>query len=243
MTWFLWVTIKIVLLERRLVKYLPIFQQVRGNKLEESSRYGKILPYEARYQFLEKKPLLINDPKRKIKIPADFFNWQKFTIIFWVQINEDFCGSLSNRYIFAHTSGPKPDSGYPNAFFLGIIGDSLNWRFVINGPNPKNSTKIHLPTNEALIGWKMFAIRWRLSNRTINFTIDVGNVFSTKRTFEPNSFPKYQTDNFFHLGGWLDDWHGGMSMLQYYNFRIYKTYLSDDELNNIFKHEKSILIK
>ena len=89
----------------------------------------------------------------------------------------------------------------------------------------------------------MFTIGWRLSNRTINFTIDVGSVFSATRTFKPNYFPKYQADNFFHLGGWLDDWHGGMSMLQYYNFRIYKTDLSDDELKNIFKHEKSILIK
>ena len=231
--WIIWVTYKIIKVEDNMSK--------TSNKMP-SSKETK-LPYKLLHHEIE-SPRLIDDIKRKVKIPCDFLReGHSFTMIFWVQITEQFCNTTQNRYLFAYTTDPtnNPDENkqYPNAFYLGIEGETINWRFMIKGPDPAISTKIPLSTAENLHGWRMFTVRWLAGKRRISLSVDAGKAFNDHTIIKKDGFPTCGgKGHLFHLGGWLDTWKGGISLLKFYNFRVYDVYLSDEDITKIYNSEK-----
>ena len=138
---------------------------------------------------------------------------------------------------------PSSNDKYPNAFFLRIDGKSTQWRFAIAGSDPDKSDRILFNTNEALKGWKLFSIRWDSTERILKVDIDAGKVFQDKRKIEADHWPQYDSDHLFHLGGWDNSWPAGLSLLEFYNFRIYDIRLFRDDLNRIYKEEGELLRK
>ncbi len=231
LAWMAWVTAKIV---------------VSGATFKESSQKTIVLrvdsipdiPY---YSSFQDQIVKADSAYRKAKIPPDFLTWPRFTILFWVEITEEFFQSHNNKYLFSYTSDVKDSSGYPNAFFLGVVGRSARWRFVIRGKDPKNSTEINFASAHNLLGWKLFSLRWHRDRRSLDFSIDAGHVFRDTREIPVGFLPEPVPNCEFHLGGWQDNWHGGLSELRYYGFRIYERYLSEGDLETVLSKEKELL--
>ena len=113
----------------------------------------------------------------------------------------------------------------------------MKWRFVIKGPNPANETTIMMSSSMALRGWKLFGVTWNSFRKKLSFTVDAGQVFKDERTLPNESFPLNIDSHFFHLGGWLDTWHGGMALLKFYNFRVFERSLTNNEIRDVYARE------
>lgn len=239
-TWVVWVTLLLIRHENRLI--------LENACAETPARISPpfTMANKPKYHFLNQEPLLIDDPKRKIKIPGDFLAWDRFTLLFWVEVNDQFCDSANNRYLFAHTTDPAskdPSSdNYPNAFYLGIIGNSMSWRLVVKGPEPQNNTTINLATSPTLMGWKLFAVRWDRECRQLDFSIDAGAAFGDRRVLDKKDIPTSPPGTLFHLGGWLDTWHGGLSLLRFFEFKVFDRRLTDNEIRELYRHERERLL-
>jgi hypothetical protein len=240
-TWGLWVTVKIISLEKRNGSILSGDESFCSNHHLPSLPPKDLIPYNPKFHFFEENPITIDNLKKKVKIPSEFLTWNKFTILFWVKITEEFLNSRNNRYLFSYTTDPNSKKDrpiYPNAFFLGILGGTLNWRFVVKGPDPSNEKVMRFSSHEGLKGWKLFSIRWETHTETIKLSIDGGRVYANKDILPKASRPIYSKKNFFHLGGWQDTWAGGLSLLDFYNFRVFDTHLTDGELLDLLEAEK-----
>ena len=244
-TWVIWVTIKIVRFDKLILSERSK-QETRIPENVDKALIPKLpdqalFPYQPKFHFLDKSPIRIDHPTNKIKTPSDFLKWDRFTIIFWVKITEDFFSSQNNRYLFSYTTDPttrKNESNYPNAFFLGILGGKFDWRFIVKGSDPKNETKIMFSSHEGLKGWKMFSIRWYSPTRTLKICIDSGKVYNQSKTISNEFWPVSSPDYLFHLGGWDDKWLGGLSQLNFFNYRIFDNHFTDGELRDCFDAEK-----
>jgi hypothetical protein len=241
-TWVTWITVKVIFLENKIKQSPNLSNSV--SLTQDNPRCPAIapIPYFPKFQFLLEKPLLIDNSKKKVKIPPTFLEWKKFTILFWVKITPEFFDTKNNRYLFSYTTDPSMKQKcpqYPNAFFLGIVGGTMNWRFILKGQDPQNETKIIFSTHEGLKGWKFFSIRWETHSDVIKFDIDGGRVYSAKRSASKGSRPAALPDHLFHLGGWQDTWAGGLALLEFFNFRVFDAYLTDGEVLDLFEAEKS----
>ena len=241
LSWWIWVTVKLVKLEARITPTLEKALHPQTGGAGHMGSIAAVIPYRPIYSFLQDRPEIIDAPKNKVQIPADFLEKDSFTLLFWAEITEEFLDSSTNRYLFAYTTDPNRQSGktleYPNAFFLGILGGTLKWRFVIKGPNPANGTTVMMSTSKALHGWKLFAVTWSSSRNKLSFTVDAGQVFKDERTLPKESFPVNMDGHFFHLGGWLNTWHGGMALLKFYNFRVFERNLTHNEIRDVYDRE------
>ena len=158
-----------------------------------------------------------------------------------MNITEEFLNSRNNRYLFSYTTdtnSKKDGPIYPNAFFLGIRGGTLKWRFIVKGPDPSNEMAMHFSSHEGLRGWKLFSVSWEVITETITLSIDGGRVYSNKEILQKATRPLYSKQHFFHLGGWQDTWAGGLSLLEFFNFRVFDTHLTDGELMDFYEAEK-----
>lgn len=243
--WVIWVTIKILRFENELLSKKReselLIRKGADKELNPRNSIPNLLPYHPKFHFLDNAPIRIDQPTKKVKIPPDFLTWDRFTIIFWVKITDDFFNSYNNRYLFSYTTDSitrKNEDNYPNAFFLGILGGKLDWRFIIKGNDPKKETKITFSSHEGLKGWKMFSVRWYSSNRKLRLSIDAGKVYNNSKIIDTEFWPVSSPDHLFHLGGWDDNWLGGISMLNFFNYRIYDYHFTDGELQDCYDAEK-----
>jgi hypothetical protein len=230
-SWMAWVSVSIIRLRLG-----------SNDQRDLPSSTAKYLP---EYRFLQNEPVLIDDLKRQVKMPPIFLAWPRFTLLFWVNINDEFLSSKSNRYLFCYTSNSSSeiDPKYPNGFFLGLLGDTMKWRFVLKGPDPHNATEMNFRTSDELRGWKLVAIRWRASTHDMVLSIDAGKVFIDRRSVNKLSMPVPVHNQILYLGGWGDSWAGGLSKLNFYDFRIYKEIIDDRDLVELHKQELSHIQK
>lgn len=119
----------------------------------------------------------------------------------------------------------------------------MQWRFIISGDNPEKSTSILFSTNEALKGWKLFSVRWDSKTRFVKLDIDAGRVFEDKRAIDAGCWPQCKPNNQFQLGGWNNTWLGGLSLLEFYNFRIFDIRIFRDDLRRIYAEESELIRK
>ena len=139
--------------------------------------------------------------------------------------------------LFSYTTNDRSPSKYPNAFFLGLLQHGDQWKFIIKGEDPSNSNCYEFRSSHNLIGWRLFAIRWQTHDRKLDFSINAGHVFRDNKAIPKTHWPMPESQAQFHLGGWTDSWDGGLSLLRFFNFRIYKRYLSDNDLETLLAQE------
>jgi hypothetical protein len=199
------------------------------------------LPYDSYYSAFVDDSVRVEKPYQKAKLPSSFLAWPRFSMLFWVRVTEEFFRSHNNRYLFSYTTDTADSSGYPNAFFLGIVGGS--WRFVIKGAVPTDSAQIDFASANNLLGWKLIAVRWNGVKKHLDFCIDAGHVHREARDLPARCWPESDSQHHFHVGGWQDNWPSGVSGLQFYNFRIYKIYLSDGDLETVLDRESTVLLE
>lgn len=199
------------------------------------------LPYSSYYVGFDNEIVRVDSLYKKIKIPATFLNWQKFTLLFWVEITGEFFQTHNNRYLFSYTTNVDGSTGYPNGFYLGLTGRSTEWRFVVKGTDPKNATEFKFSSSHNLLGWRLFSVRWDQAEKNLDFSVDGGHVFQNTHKIEPDYWPEYNPKRQFHLGGWQDNWAGGLSELRFYNFRVYEKYLSNRDLETVLDKEGHLL--
>ncbi|GEM_PF-4110570 len=178
---------------------------------------------------------------RKIKIPPAFLEWPRFSLVFWSKITEEYFQTESNRYLFSYVSDVKDASGYPNAFYLGVRKGGDQWRLVIKGDDPSKSTSILFATANHQLGWRLFSVRWERGSNTLDFSMDAGRIAKETRKIEYDHWPLAKQNCQFHLGGWQDNWDGGLSLLYFYNFRIFDVLLSDADLQTLLEAEGRLL--
>lgn len=199
------------------------------------------LPYPVDRRYAYDEPIIINKPHNKYLIQSDFFDWEKFTLIFWVNITDNFLNSKNNRYLFAYVSEILPKHEYRNAFFLGIKKVNLkenevDWRFVVGGQDYSKQITISFNSNQALVGWKLFSIKWLKKDNELKFDIDAGKVFHETQIIPSDYWPHSLKSQSLNIGGW-PDWPGGLSYLQFYDIRLFKDLLSDGEIEEMFEYE------
>jgi hypothetical protein len=230
--WITWITLKLIHIENTVDK--------RGNNKKKLW-----IPYEPKIQFFQEKIHEFDTPLKRVLIKADFLEWDRFTILFWVNITEDFLKTDNNRYLFSYKSATKPIHKYENAFYLGIRKASAkegekDWRLLVGGEDSNKQENIEFSSNYALLGWKLFSITWRKSNSSISLKIDSGKTFSDSIEVKSDSFPSFINESMFTIGGWTD-WVGGLSYSKFYNFRIYNNSFTDGELSDIYEYENELL--
>jgi hypothetical protein len=199
------------------------------------------LPYDSYYSAFVDHLVTVEKSYQKAKLPSAFIAWPRFSMLFWVNITEEFFRSHNNRYLSSYTTDVVDSSGHPNAFYLGIAGGSANWRFVIKGASPNDCMEINFASANNFLGWKMIAVRWREDRKHLDFCIDAGHAHREARDVPAQCWPESDSRHQFHVGGWQDNWPGGVSGLQFYNFRVYKTYLSDGDLETALERESKFL--
>jgi hypothetical protein len=232
LAWMSWFTAKVIVLDRS-----------RKNQKTIVIDTTPPIPYKPYHSSFQDQIIKIDNTYKKVKIPATFLKWPRFTILFWVEITEEFFRSHNNKYLFSYTTNVKDVSEYPNAFFLSLVGNSTKWGLVIKGSDPQKAIeKIKFESGNNLLGWKLFSVRWHLDPRTLDFSIDTGRVYRNIREIPIDSWPEPDPNCEFHLGGWQDNWHGGLSELRFYNFRIFDKYLSDEDIETVFDKEHDRLI-
>jgi len=227
--WLGWITYSLIRISRR-------FQEEQKASVAVISGEDTI-SYDPVFHELQERTLLINSKTRKIKIPADFLGWEKFTILFWVRTTEEYFASRNYRYIFSYTSNTANASKHPDSFYLGVKGGETTWRFNVSGENPANLESMTWGSGSNLLGWKLFAIRWNSNNSELSLLIDAGRVHRDQRHIQSDYWPRVVSNCQFHLGGWQDDWDGGLSRLEFYNFRLYKQILSSDDIERVMERE------
>ncbi|MFH2065646.1 MAG: hypothetical protein ABIK15_10655 [Pseudomonadota bacterium] len=232
LTWVAWVTIHILQLDRILYSKQPI---------SDTKIIQKRISYNPQHEFLIDESLLINSPKRMIKIPGDFLSWPSFTIIFWANITEQYFNSSYDRYLFFYNTEKYEKSNYRNAFFLRTKGDSLDWSCFVIGYNRKDPIEIKFSTSWILKGWKFFTIR-KSNGTDLIFEIDAGKTFFDKRAIPSGQWPQSKSNFLFHLGGMESSNQSGLSLLEFRGFRIYNTCLGDDDLKTLYAKESELLI-
>ena len=201
------------------------------------------IPYTPYYADFTTHIVKVDNIYKKSKIPAAFLDWPKFTIIFWAEITEDFFQTHNNRYLFSYTTNVNDISKHPNQFSLGIMGRTPEWKFVIKGSDPKNETSITFSSSHILLGWKLFSIRWNKDKGKLDFSIDGGHVFQDSLVLLPDFWPQHDPKYQFHLGGWQDNWPGGISELRFYGFRVFDMYLLDGSVETVLSKEVELLRK
>jgi len=205
---------------------------------------GPSLPgNEPALQELRNEVLLIDHQTKKIRLPADFLDWPSFSLVLWVKVTEKFYDADNNRYLFAYTSNASSQSGHPNSFFAGIETGGLQWRLIIKGENPKNETAIRFASGHNLLGWKLFSIRWNRARNVLDFSVDAGRTVHEARTISEAGWPKKCPNEHVHIGSWLDVWHGGMAHLRFFDVRVFREFLADEDLVTIFETQRALLEK
>lgn len=233
LVWLAWMTQSLLRVERQL-------QSEQETSVAVISSHDTFA-HDPVFHELEKRTLLINSKTQKIKLPAGFLGWEKFTILFWVKTTEAFFESRNNRYLFSYTSNTANASKHPDSFYLGIKGSSTTWRFNMSGEDPANLLNMTWGSGANLLGWKLFSIRWNLSNSELTLMIDAGRVHRDQRTVESGFWPRVVPNCQFHLGGWQDDWDGGLSRLNFFNFRLYNQLLSSGDIERVVEREGELL--
>lgn len=195
------------------------------------------------------EPLLIDGIEDKVKIKPDFLEWESCSMLFWVQITQDFINSKDNKYLFLYTSDARDETNYPNGFYLGI--KFSHWELAIKGPDPQkdpqHEKQINFSNSDVNPAWNLFVIRLEKTSRTIK--LDIFDVRSENKFVSIDEFigsegwPENVQGHFFELGGWTDSYPDGISSLDFYKFRLYKGILSDDEIDYIFQSERNIVQK
>jgi hypothetical protein len=231
LVWMAWITSRILAIESR--------QNTKEQKTIVLT--SDSIPYKPYYTDLATEIVKIDNIYKKTKIPAAFLDCPKFTIIFWAEITEAFFHTHNNRYLFSYTTNVNDISGHPNRFSLGLLGRSPEWKFVIKGSDPKNETIITFNSSHILLGWKLFSIIWNKDKSKLDFSIDGGHVFHDTRVVLSDYWPQYDPKCQFHLGGWQDNWPGGISELRYYGFRVFDLCLLDGSVETILSKEAELL--
>lgn len=231
--WMGWVTVRILAIEK-------VIDSARLSSHFAPNESTRVDPAPEQI-FFEPDKTLVDSLKKKIKFQPKFLEQPQFTLLFWVNITEDFFESENNRYLFSYTTNPDDTLGYPNAFYLQKQGGSMSWRLMVKGSEPQNQTEFLFSTNAALRGWKLFSVRWNEAERTLYFDIDAGSVHSVARRIGQVGWPANVPNNLFHFGGWLDNWPGGLAKLEFYKFRVYYTIVDDATLRRVFEEEKKVV--
>ena len=231
--WMVWVTQSILKFNLDTVKNRPQTHTILR------------IPYPVERSYANNEPLLVNSNETKMLIQSDFLSWSKFTILFWVNITEEFLKSKNNRYIFAYHSESIQPGNYRDAFYLGLKKSNLqekemDWRFVIGGRDYNFQTIIPFQSNQTLLGWKLFSITWSSVDRELKLNIDASNVFVKSESIQKKGWPNGDNSKFLSFGGWVD-WEGGLSFLKFYKIRFYKNRLSNGEVQEIYKNELKII--
>jgi len=227
--WIAWIT-------KSIIRINSILLLKKGENLNRSNQ--SLLPYKPHFSAFEREITLINSKKKKIKIPSEFLDWPHFTILFWVNITSEFIETYHNRYIFSYTTDTKTSSKYPNAFYLRLTGGGDEWIFMIKGENPENKNKISFGSSESHIGWKLMTISWDRYYKKLLFLIDAGHTYKYELEIETEYWPKSNSEKLFHLGGWQDSWDGGLSILEFFKFRIFNRRFSMNEISTLYVNEK-----
>ncbi len=63
------------------------------------------IPYTPYYTDFSTQIVMVDTIFKKTKIPANFLDWPKFTIIFWAEITEAFFRTHNNRYLAGRLEG------------------------------------------------------------------------------------------------------------------------------------------
>ncbi len=199
---------------------------------------------------IDDKPSLIDASAARIQIEPDFLDWETFSMLFWVRVTQDFIDTKRNRYIFSYTTDTdtQDKEHYANGFYFGIRGS--NWEFAIKGSDPQNKTLINFPPSEVSEGWNLFSIRWNESSREIKLDITHADsntrLVSKEKCVAIDSWPNNVKGCLFALGDWtLPDPNGisGISLLEFYKFRLFKDSLLDSEVRFIFGAERASVQK
>lgn len=209
LSWMVWVTARLVLAR-------PAEKHPKTILLSSHS-----LPYTAFYSSLQDQIVSADSEYKKVKIPAVFLTWPRFTLLFWAEITEEFFKTHRNRYLFCYTTNTSDASGHPNAFYLRLVGKSTTWQFVIKGSDSSKQTRFTFSSSQNLLGWKLFCVRWNKNEQKVDFSIDAGHVFQDSKAIPDGFWPENDSNWQFHLGGWQDNWPGGISELRFYNFRVF----------------------
>ena len=196
---------------------------------------------------LDAEPSHIDRIEDKLVIKPDFLDWEAFSMLFWVQITQDFINTKENRYLFLYTTDPKDkakkEESYPNGLYFGMRFSQ--WELAIKGPDPQHEMLITFPKSEVGDGWNMFLVRCDKASSKIG--LDIVNIDPEKKfepregTIEPDGWPQNVHRHFFELGGWADIYPRGISSLKFYRFRLYEGMLSDDEVGHIFRTERNLV--
>lgn len=230
--WITWITLKLIHIENTV--------DTRNN-----GKQKPWIPYAPKIQYFESSIHEIDTTLKRVLLKPDFFKWEKFTILFWVDITEDFLKTDNNRYLFAYKTKTIPKHNYQDAFYLGILNASAKeggkeWRLFIGGNDYTKHKIIEFRSNFALLGWKMFSITWRKASSIMELKIDAGKTFEDKIEIPIDYFPGNKEGEMFTIGGWTD-WDGGLSYSRFYNYRIFKNSFTDGELMDIYSHESKTL--
>jgi len=243
-TWLIWLTVSIIFVQKKLRDTRRDLRSEVEECMEDTPKRSKtrIIPYMPTVEYIKNNPERILVRNDKYRVRSDFLEYDQYTILFWVKLEKTFINSPTNRYLFAYTTNPlekdkENNHKYPNAFYLRIHGKQKRLEYVIKGPDYKNSNVIYINIHQGLVGWKMISVRWFKKRETIEFNIDADFIKKNKKIDKMHR-PLSLSGQDLHLGGWLDDWDGGISRLEFFNFRIFNTHLADSELKEIYDSEK-----
>lgn len=229
--WAWWVTDQLLTI-RGTINRIPRSPSATGSPV--AHRLPVAIPYVPRFEAFD-APVLVNRRRNKEKVSAEFLNWHSFTFLFWVDIPQSFYWSDHNRYLFAQTSDLDDAHGHPNAFYMGV--KEQRCRLILKGSDVSNVTEFSFPGD--VQGSRLISIRWSKHTRLFEFDIDAGDTFSEQRVIDDHFWPKPNLNDQLHFGGWFDNWDGGLSLLQFFRFRIFFERLSKPELQHLYKAERS----
>ncbi len=229
------------------------FLYSKYNRLSEdlraSTRKNKLdnFPYTPKYQYLEDKPIRINKKEKRVVSQSDFLNWEDFSIVFWVKIEDAFLNSPNNKYLFSYYTEREADYNYRNAFYLGIkktglTKDEKEWRLILGGENYDNQSGIYFPSSQSLVGWRHFVLSWNKAARSFRIYINGGNILERSISPEADFFPSSSEEEWIYFGGWKN-WKGGLSGLEFYDIRIFQDAMNQGVSKELFELEKPFMKK
>jgi len=178
----------------------------------------------------------VDSKNRKFRIPAEILAWNTATIVFWVRLDDEIASSTHNRYLFSYTTDNNDESGHPNSFYLVHQGGTNAWKLkFFRRPDQNERNSISFANGSNTLGTRMFTIRWCAREGWCDLLIDAGRAFRKRAVLDDwdSSWPTPGGGDI-DIGGWRDNWDGGLSRALFTDVRVFDSALTDTELAAIF---------